>query len=346
MAQIKCDLAKISVIVPVYNVEKYLNRCVESLINQSMHDIEIILVDDGSTDNCPTMCDNFAEKFANIKVIHKTNGGLILAWKEGLKFASGDFVGFVDSDDYCESDYYSKLYEPITKNADIDMVVGGFTEISTENTCVRGSAILEKGFYEDIEVINKIKKRFLSTKNVIIPSRWSKLIRRKILLNNVDLLDDKLTLAEDLCTTFACFLDVKQFAVVDAFGYNYIIYDNSMSHSFNVKILDSYDAIYSTLQRIKQEKNYTGDIYKELTYQMVVRVFRIITADISAKEKLQHLKYFRKKQVCKKMLAKNRCVLDKKTQQMVKLLFKLKLYRMIILCSIIWEGRVQQKKDK
>lgn len=96
----------ISIIVPVYNVEKYLERCIESIVNQTYKDIEIILVDDGSPDNCSVICDRYAEKDNRIKVIHKQNGGLINARKSGLEIAQGDYIGFVDSDDWIEPEMY------------------------------------------------------------------------------------------------------------------------------------------------------------------------------------------------------------------------------------------------
>lgn len=90
---------KVSIIVPIYNVEKYLCRCMDSLLNQTLKDIEIIMVDDGSPDNCPQMCDEYAKKDSRVKVIHKKNAGLGEARNSGLKIISGKFVAFVDSDD-------------------------------------------------------------------------------------------------------------------------------------------------------------------------------------------------------------------------------------------------------
>ena len=95
---------KISVIVPVYKVEKFLDRCVESIVGQTYENLEIILVDDGSPDNCPSMCDKWAEKDSRIKVIHKENGGVSSARNAALYAATGDFIGFVDSDDWIEPD--------------------------------------------------------------------------------------------------------------------------------------------------------------------------------------------------------------------------------------------------
>lgn len=107
--------AKISIIVPVYKVEKYLKRCVDSILCQTFSDIEIILVDDGSPDNCGLMCDEYAELDKRVKVIHKQNGGLSSARNAGLDIASGDYIGFVDSDDWIHPQMYEILYYYIVK---------------------------------------------------------------------------------------------------------------------------------------------------------------------------------------------------------------------------------------
>ena len=103
-------MPKISIIVPIYNVEKYLDRCMQSLLNQTLTDIEIIMVDDGSPDRCPQMCDEYAKKDSRIKVIHKSNAGLGYARNSGLEIATGEYVAFVDSDDYVYTQIYESLY--------------------------------------------------------------------------------------------------------------------------------------------------------------------------------------------------------------------------------------------
>lgn len=110
----------ISVIVPVYKVEKYLERCIDSILNQTYHNLQIILIDDGSPDDCGRICDEYAKRDARIEVIHKSNGGQAAARNDGLAIAKGDYVGFVDSDDYIEPNMYEEMLYKIQENqADI-----------------------------------------------------------------------------------------------------------------------------------------------------------------------------------------------------------------------------------
>ncbi|WP_347007586.1 glycosyltransferase family 2 protein [Enterococcus durans] len=113
-------MCKISIIVPVYNVEQYLEKCINSILAQTFRDIEILLVDDGSTDNSGEICDNYAKIDPRVKVIHKENGGLSDARNAGIKLAKGEYIGFIDSDDYIDEDMYEFLYTNIKKyNADL-----------------------------------------------------------------------------------------------------------------------------------------------------------------------------------------------------------------------------------
>ena len=119
----------ISVIIPVYKTEKYLVRCLESVINQTYKNVEIILVDDGSPDKSPELCDNLAKKYQSIKVIHKENGGLSSSRNAGLDIASGDYISFIDSDDYIDQYMLERLYHAITKH-DADVAMLRYKEVS------------------------------------------------------------------------------------------------------------------------------------------------------------------------------------------------------------------------
>ena len=132
---------KISVIVPVYKAESYLDRCVESIVNQTYKNLEIILVDDGSPDNSPKMCDDWAKKDERIKVIHKKNGGVSSARNAGINEATGEFVQFVDSDDYIDLSFCEQLVTPF--EGGVDLVVSGFTITNDEKSADVGLKIIE-----------------------------------------------------------------------------------------------------------------------------------------------------------------------------------------------------------
>lgn len=149
-------MPKVSIVVPVYKVEKYLVRCVKSLSNQTLEDIEIILVDDGSPDNCGHMCDEFEKTDSRIKVVHKKNGGLSSARNAGLEVATGETVGFVDSDDDVELTMYEELYETLINNQ-VDFVMSDYLRIENDNVSYIKITNLREGYFSKED----IKKKFI-----------------------------------------------------------------------------------------------------------------------------------------------------------------------------------------
>ncbi len=145
----------ISVIIPVYNVEKYLDRCIQSVVGQTYKNLEIILVDDGSPDNCPAMCDEWAKRDSRIKVIHKENGGLSDARNVGIAVATGSFIGFVDSDDYISADMYQLLYDRMLTD-DCDISVCGIQLIFEDSTAPRSLTCSGNCILDNIEAMRAI----------------------------------------------------------------------------------------------------------------------------------------------------------------------------------------------
>lgn len=163
-------MALISIVVPIYKVEKYLNRCIDSILNQTINNFELILVNDGSTDGCGKICDEYSRKDNRIKVIHKENGGLSDARNTGIKAAKGKYIGFIDSDDYIEADMYEILYNDIqSNNADIS-VCGYYTDYLNAN--IRNYINNEKFILNKEEALGMIDK--------ISPGAWNKLYKREI----------------------------------------------------------------------------------------------------------------------------------------------------------------------
>lgn len=147
------QLPKVSIIVPIYNVEKYLDRCMDSLLNQTLKDIEIIMVDDGSPDRCPQMCDEYAKQDGRIRVIHKKNAGLGYARNSGLEVATGEYVAFVDSDDYVDTSMYEKLYNQ-AKASKSDAVFCGLRREYAGPKYVNRQEVAEVTYFEGEDVKN------------------------------------------------------------------------------------------------------------------------------------------------------------------------------------------------
>lgn len=207
-------MCKVSVIVPVYKVEKYLNKCVDSIINQTLEDIEIILVDDGSPDNCGKICDDYAQKDNRIVVIHKTNGGLSDARNAGLEVARGEYIGFVDSDDYIAPEMISLLYGVCKKNstdiAGCDLAyVYETTDRVDYNSNKQESVLSSDDFFALMLDVNK----YLRT------GVWNKIYKRS-LFDTVRFPKGKLF--EDVGTMYKLIFQVDKITYVSKPGYFYL----------------------------------------------------------------------------------------------------------------------------
>ena len=236
----------ISVIVPIYNVEKYLDRCVESIVNQTYKNLEIILVDDGSPDNCGAMCDSWAEKDSRIKVIHKENGGLSDARNAGMDAATGDLMGFVDSDDYISPDMYQHLYENMLEN-NSDISACGvqivFEDDRPANLLTKdGNIVLKTG--EAMKAI--IEETYLKQ------PVWYKLYKTK-LIENIPF--EKGKYHEDVFWSYQAIGKAKIVSVFDIPCYFYLQRDGSiMGENYSLKRLDALVAKIARVEYI--EMNY------------------------------------------------------------------------------------------
>lgn len=239
----------ISVVVPVYNVEKYLKRCIDSIKAQTYKNLEIILVDDGSPDSCGKICDKYASDDGRIKVIHKENGGLSDARNAGINIASGKYITFIDSDDYITHNCVEVLYNAIIFN-DSDISIGlhvieydnkktSYRYVNQKNTVIDSKKALEKILYDEgLDV-----------------SAWGKLYK-------LDLFDKirfpKGRLYEDSATTYKLVDKAKKISLVNKYIYYYAIRKNSISScNFNE---GKMDLVYST----KEMTDYIQQKYPEL----------------------------------------------------------------------------------
>lgn len=231
-------MPNISVIVPVYNVEQYLSSCLDSIINQYFSDIEIILVDDGSKDRSGKICDEYAQKDKRIKVIHKQNGGLSDARNTGLRVASSELVGFVDSDDKIDLDYYQKLYSAIREDGS-DIAVAAIQHF-TEQTTLYFRSVDRCQVYYKYEAM----KELLISQH-ISNSVCNKLFK-KCLFEEICFPVGKLY--EDEYVTYKIFDRARTISMLNNTCYHYRFNDTSITHAkFTEKELDR---VYASLEKI------------------------------------------------------------------------------------------------
>lgn len=277
-------MPKISVIVPVYRVEKYLGRCVNSLLGQTLSDIEIILVDDGSPDGCPALCDEFAKKDGRIKVLHKENEGLGLARNSGMSLAVGEYIAFVDSDDYVKSEMYRTLYEAAQReNADIAMCglccIGGIMSAKENDVqninCFDGYTVFDGKEGIDrlmLDISGALPKEdqdsrygFSSVKNIY---------RKEVLeKNKIRFLSEKEVMSEDVFFLLD-FLDKCECAVgVPGAFYCYCRNGQSLSKSYRSDRFEKcrliIDGINGVLSKRMDESVYK--IYSDRLFQAYAR---------------------------------------------------------------------------
>lgn len=256
---------KISIIVPIYNVEKELDRCVASILRQTYQNIEILLVDDGSPDNCPAMCDAYAQTDGRVVVIRKENGGLSSARNAGLRAATGEYVLYVDSDDYIEPDACERLAGEIAKGADI--VSGKFREICGTQQIYRGHSNLVPG---EIYPAREFVIRSIQAREWHDPA-WLYLYRRDFLLEHQLFYAEGL-LHEDMEMLPRLFLADPKVIYTDYAFYNYMIRENSItSASASAKRAESSMAIYREWKQLFDQVEDAG--YQRYLYGWLSRKY-------------------------------------------------------------------------
>lgn len=233
---------KISVIVPVYNVEKYLDRCVSSIVNQTYKNLEIILIDDGSADTSPALCDNWAHHDDRIRVIHKNNGGVSSARNAGLQSATGDFITFVDSDDWIELDMIDKLFSLITENnAQISCI--GFNSVSSYDI---DNGVNDASCDDGIEILNYVGMiKHLTDRCCYLCGK----LYCKYLFDNLPNLPDNLSVSEDAMLNCYVFKNAEKMVVSNLKKYNYFRHCESvLSGCITYKMIDDSRNAYKIIE--------------------------------------------------------------------------------------------------
>ena len=226
----------LSIIVPVYNVEQYLPKCLDSILAQTFTDFEVIAVDDGSPDNCGQILNEYAQKDKRIKIIHKENGGVSSARNTALDVAQGEYIGFVDPDDYITVDMYEHLCTE-AKSGDFDIVQCGCTKINSASEVVLNLACDENREYTNT---NDILCDFFNC--IIINSVCNKIFRREVVQDTRFKSD--LRVAEDGLFVHDCLLKARRLRVTKKSCYCYLMSETSVIHSgISEKVFDNFVAL-------------------------------------------------------------------------------------------------------
>lgn len=241
----------LSVIVPVYNSALYLSKCIESILGQTFSGLELILVDDGSEDNSGKICDRYANEYENVSCIHKQNEGACYARVDGMHIAKGEYVGFVDSDDWIEAEMYEVLMREICKNQ-ADIITSGF--IFGDNDILID--LFQEGVYEEnnLDIVYKsmiydpeVKRSGMTC------SVCTKVYRKELLERYMRQVPKGLQVWEDLAYVYLPFLEARRIQITHQTFYHYIQRDGSISHRYDVDLFEKMANAFRIIQKIYSE---------------------------------------------------------------------------------------------
>ena len=275
---------KISVIIPVYNTAKYMDECLASVLSQSFTEFEVILVDDGSTDGIsPAKCDEYAAKDNRVIAVHKANGGLMSAWIEGAKKSSADYLCFIDSDDWVDTDMFEKLYALTDSSFSDSEIISGNYIVEKNNERRKETQGLTPGVYTG-DSLDKIKENILGNEvRPITMSRCMKLTSRKLLLDNIKYCNTSIVMAEDVNIMLPTICDAKRLAIAkDSYFYHYRLVGDSMAHGYNKKLLSNLELNDRTFREILRDKKISTS-ETQMDREFVIMLFVVMKSELRYK---------------------------------------------------------------
>lgn len=265
---------KISIIVPIYNVGQFIAQCIESLINQTYKNLEIILVNDGSTDYSSELCNYYAEKDNRITVIHKSNEGLVSARKSGLKISTGEYIACVDGDDWVEPEMYGSLLK-IAMQTNVDIVVAGHKEELNGEIIEIGKNFLPAGFYDSKGLTHEIHKKMLYTGTFsefgIYSYLWNKLFKREAFYKYQMSVSNEIFIGEDAACVYPAILNANNIYITEESHYIYRQHIKSMVKTNNQEILsiNKFNLVYRHLYNEFSKSNLKYNLINQLNNFML-----------------------------------------------------------------------------
>jgi len=309
-------MVKVSIIIPIYNVERFLKRCLNSVINQSLEDIEIICINDGSTDNSLSIIKEFSENDSRIKTYNRTNHGLGASRNFGIRKALGEYILFVDSDDWIELDTCEKLFSVAKKN-NLDILQGKFNKVDDDghkNSYHFFNSYPKNNVMTGLDFFNKAQP--------ILSYNWDKLWKRDFFLNN-NLYNIENIFYEDLVTTYKAYILAEKVMYIDFPFYNYYINSNSITNvSLNKKHIKGRVYQFSSLFDLIESNNlfnHKGIAYSFLHHLDVIVKIYINSSNNKERLKLKHFIYRQKRKF--------------KNKYSISIIFSTKLYYGILIYS-------------
>ena len=279
----------VSIIVPIYNVEPYLRQCLDSLVTQTYQNLDIILVDDGSTDQSGGICDEYGKRDARIRVVHKNNEGLVMARKTGLHMAIGKYCVYVDGDDWLEPEAVETLTHYKDKYQ-ADVVIGNYSRYDGVRKFPHENYIPE-GVYEDenlnTHIYSKMLYDFQHHDFGVSPNVWGNLYQTEFIREIQESVPDSVTYGEDVAVLYFVLFESKRVAIIDIPVYNYVINQGSMSKAYQQNQSESTAVLLKYLYRKSKELPYP-DFEKQLNNYAL----RIMNANFQ-NEARQGMKCFR-----------------------------------------------------
>lgn len=247
----------LSIIVPFYNVESYLKKCIDSIVNQTYRNLQIILVDDGSTDSSLEICMKYKEQDNRIEILQKENAGLVSARKAGIKMAKGEFVGWVDGDDWVELDYFEKMMKKQEETMADIVAASHFHDIGSSSHTVNNE--ISNGVYNPKDILSKMLYSGIFFEYGITPQLYTKIIRRDILEKTQMQVDERIICGEDAAVVYPSILLAQRICVTDICGYHYIQHQGSIT---KVENEDDRERILILIEYLERQFEKSGVLDK------------------------------------------------------------------------------------